>query len=1150
VAGDGTLGRIAHHLVGAVRPLEDAFDDADSFRVLMLQLGWDVPGLPPSYRGVADKVVQAVDALETLGDEAGVDQLLAVIDKVGAVHRALDTLTEAPGGVDPAVFLPELARRLFEYLLGRQLLAEAPGWYGTLETLGIIALDRQDPVGDRPGFARTRFDWDQIPAILADPALIPARVYGWGTPHLDFPKLAELLAEVALGLGLAASLDLLGGETAAALHADAAEPPERLARDGLTTWLFDVPLPTGAVVPVGLAVTELPAEGATLPGVVLLPLVPDGVAERVDLGGGWAFTLRAGTDLARQLGVVVRPAGVEVRYPGSPGQPPPGAGFGVVLAYAADQPTLLFGQPGRTRLELAAAELGANLDLKGDDLELRARVGVDGLALVIVAADADSFLASVLGGDELRVDIPLGLSWSSRTGLDFTAGAGFELSAYPHEDTGLVSIDRVDLGVRFEAGAGHPPALEARAAAALSGELGPVAFSVDRLGMALRVGFDGGNAGPFDVRLEPLAPTGLGLVIDAGAVTGGGFVSFDPDKGRYTGILQLATFDLAITAVAILDTRDAAGHALPAPGFSFLIVVAVDLPPVELGLGFTLTGVGGLAALNRRLDSQALLAGVRSGAVKQILFLEDPVRDAPLILGNLGTIFPPAPGRHVFGPMAVLSWGKPELIHIELAVVLEVPAPVTLALLGTATVTLPEETAIVSLTVDVAGVLDFGRSLLAVDATLRDSWVGPFALAGELAMRLAFGATRNFALAVGGLNPHFQAPPGFPALRRVSVALGAGENPRITIEGYLAVTANSRQFGARADLYAAAAGFNVTGWLAFDALLTMHPFSFRFDFSVGMALNRGSRPIAGIRVTGSLTGPNPFHAWGEGSLSVLFFDVSVPFDHTFGKRHAEPELPPADPWPLLAAAVADPANWSAELLQGTTPGVSLRQPEGAAGLVLLHPMGMATLRERVVPLDRTLERFGQFPIGGPDRFAITGVLAGGHPAGSWTRVTDHFAPGDFEELSPTDQLARDSFEEMVAGVRVGAATFVTAPTALKPAAVEYETRILDTPWRSRTLPRFRPDRAVQLQHAATGSTARAATAAGGRSGFARADGRAGGVVLDAERWAVATTDTLAVRGDLAAGVTRGAAHLAVKHAPAAEAGRVQVVPVHELAEVT
>jgi len=134
-------------------------------------------------------------------------------------------------------------------------------------------------------------------------------------------------------------------------------------------------------------------------------------------------------------------------------------------------------------------------------------------------------------------------------------------------------------------------------------------------------------------------------------------------------------------------------------------------------------------------------------------------------------------------------------------------------------------------------------------------------------------------------------------------------------------------------------------------------------------------------VTGSLTGPYPVHAWGEGSISVLFFDISVPFDHTFRERRAEPTLPPTDPWPFLAAAIVLATNWSSELTPGTTVGVSLRQPQGAAGLMLLHPMGLATLRERVVPLNRTLERFGQYQISGPNHFGITDVLVADSPPG-------------------------------------------------------------------------------------------------------------------------------------------------------------------------
>ncbi len=79
-----------------------------------------------------------------------------------------------------------------------------------------------------------------------------------------------------------------------------------------------------------------------------------------------------------------------------------------------------------------------------------------------------------------------------------------------------------------------------------------------------------------------------------------------------------------------------------------------------------------------------------------------------------------------------------------------------------------------------------------------------------------------------------------------------------------------------------------------------------------MSLNHGSSQIAGVTVNGTLTGPNPFHVTGSASLSLLFFDISVPFDATFGDRTPTPDLPPSDPWPLLHDAIALAANWAGD----------------------------------------------------------------------------------------------------------------------------------------------------------------------------------------------------------------------------------------------
>jgi hypothetical protein len=1128
----GTLHALAIHLVRAVQPLDEAFRDPEAFEQLMFQLGWQVDGLPPEYVTVADTVLHAAEAIAALRPDPSVNEVLGVIGAVGDVYRAIGALQVAPPGVDPAAFLPEIGRRLFELLLAHDLMRSAPRWFRTLQTLGVITVERTPAANGRPAFLRWRFDWDQIPAILSDPAQIPARLYGWGTPTFAFTVLSTVLAPLLGSVGIPVRLHLVGEEHSAALQSGAATPPTEPVRHALDIPLLDVRI-NDVYEQVGFLLAGLPAEGAALPGLILQIKAPSGLTETIDLGRGWTFALRAGTDLAQQLAVVIRPGETGVRYPFAPGHALPSAGLGMSLAYRGDGPTLLFGQTGKTRLELASASLNLAVDAMAGEVEVSAGAAVDGLTFVLDPGDQDGFLARALGGGQVKVPLQLGISWSSRTGLSFLAGAGFGVSLYPHLDLGVVRFDRVDLAVRLAAGPGTPE-IGVAALTSFSGAIGPVSYTVDQLGAELKAILADGDAGPFDLDLSPVWPTGLGLAINAGPIRGGGFVALDRAKGRYVGILQVEVFDIGVNAIAMLETRDATGAALPDPGYSFVLLVAADIPRVQLGYGFTLNGVGGIAALNRRLDTAALLAAMRQGGLQRILYPTDPVRDAAVIVASLGAIFPVAMGRHVFGPTAIIGWGTPTLITIALAVVVEVPAPVTLTVLGTASVVLPNASApVVELHVDFVGVVDPGQRTIAVDAMLRDSNVAGFALTGDLAMRLAFGTRPAFALAIGGFNPHFTPPPGFPALRRVTVALGVDDNPRISLEGYHAITANSRQFGAKAELYAAAYGFNLHGWLSFDALLTLFPLAFRFDFSVGMSLNRGTKRLAGVTVKGTLTGPNPFHAKGSGSLSLLFFDITVPFNATFGHDRGDTELPPADPWPVLVAALQLLENWTSDALRG---GVAVLSG-GVTGR-LLDPGGAATVRQKVLPLARTLERFGQYAVTGPDTFTITRVMLGNEPA-AFTSVSDFFVPGDFEVLTPTDQLSRDSFELMSAGVMIDHG--VRAPAdATKVATLSYQTKIIDSSWVVRTLPTRHLGLDAQL--AASLSGAAATRAVPGRSRFARRDGRTGGIVLDDELYTIAATDTLTARPDLAAGLTKGAARSALRRA---DAPGLQVLPVYE-----
>ena len=321
------------------------------------------------------------------------------------------------------------------------------------------------------------------------------------------------------------------------------------------------------------------------------------------------------------------------------------------------------------------------------------------------------------------------------------------------------------------------------------------------------------------------------------------------------------------------------------------------------------------------------------------------------------------------------------------------------------------------LQMDLLGVIDFDRREAAVDATLVDSRLAAFTLTGDMAMRMSWGARPSFLLSVGGFHPSFVPPPGFPALERVAVALAAGDNPRLRLEAYLALTSNTVQLGARLDLLARAGRFSLEGMMSFDALVRLRPLAFVVDIAAKLAVRAGGRNLLSVSLRLTLSGPEPWRARGKATFSILFFDVSIGFDVTIGAE-PPPVLPErVDVAPLLVAALSDPRAWDAQLPASGQAPVTLRDL-GAVDGVLAHPLGTLQVRQRVAPLERTLERFGDLEPAGARRFAIRDVFLGDDEAETDT-LHDLFAPGQFRALSDDEKLGLPSFESMPSGVRVG-----------------------------------------------------------------------------------------------------------------------------------
>ncbi len=1132
----GTLELLGRHLALALRPLRDGVTDRERFRALLYQLGWDPSDLPPAWAALGTAIDEATARLDALGDPPTPEQITDLLTAARSGYHAIQGIATAPPGVDPAVFLTEIEERLFELLLTQYLAAALPSAYNVLQMLNVIQLEHVTASGERPSFVRVHFKWAEIPKIVREPAELPARVYGWGTASLNVDRIVDHLSELLCSLRVPVRIAHPSDELVGA-YLDLGPEPSPTTEPSLVVPLGYVEV-AGKLREIGLILRALPAANGKLPGLVVEPELPESLPLTFPLTDNVTLRVLAGTNVATTVGILIRPDGIAIKYPFEPGTAPPSAGIGVGLDFTPATPTLLLGAPNETRLEFQ----GASADFAATSIngEFDASLGAQlkGLALILAPGEGDSFLRTILGGGTTRVDIPLGVEWSRRHGVRFTGSGAFEVSVHPHLQLGPVAVEEVT--VRLALPASTPPDLRLELGLGISGHLGPLGFMVEGVGLQADATFADGNVGPFDLQLGFKPPNGMGLSIDAGGFTGGGFLICDSAKGEYAGGLELEYRGfVSVKAIGILNTKLPDGS----PGFSLLILITAEFPPIQLGFGFTLLGVGGLLGLNHTVALDVLEAGVRDGSLTSILFPSDIVANAPRIINDLKRAFPPLPDRFLVGPMGKLGWGTPTLIRLEIGVILEIPRPV-ISVIGLLRMTLPaEEAPLLALQVAFLGVVDFDKGQLSFDASLFDSHLMTFPLSGDMAVRAYWGENANLLLTVGGFHPAYVPPPlGLPALRRVSIVLCQG-NPSLRADAYFALTSNTVQFGAKVELSAGASVFNIYGFLALDVLIQIDPFHFIAQVGAMLAVRTGSHTLFSVKLALTLEGPTPWHATGKASFEIGFvftITISVHFDVTFGDNILT-ALAPIVVLLRLTEALGNPGNWRAVLPPGIPQSVSLRELTPDPAVLVVQPFGALEVSQKVVPLDLTISRFGaQRPDHGTT-FRITDVGLGPHPAET-AAVTEQFAPAQFLDMSDAEKLSRKSFERFHAGVRVGggdlpAADYVTA---------------LDVVYEVIYIPEGQRPVRFKLTGALFDALVRGAAVA--RSAFSRAR-RAPSplatpkVTIAAEQFGVATTSDLALHAPSLVFDTEAEAHQALARlgrSDPALSRELQVVPMYEV----
>ncbi|MGC4070212.1 MAG: hypothetical protein QM784_37240 [Polyangiaceae bacterium] len=964
----------------------------------------------------ATLLTDLADTVEQAGDtevrSAGQVLTVAIGDTMTRLGAVADTLRSASGlDATSAARLQALVdgfpRFAAEGAFMGYLELKARGLTQLLTALGLIDQVRVGPAPNT--YLSRQLHLDSLGRLLSDPVGLLEERLGWASPITFEPgnKFFDRLELILRGTGLA---PMRIREPDGSLTLESPRGTFRVDRTHNTTLVYGLGYEIAADIDVQGSIREgLDAR--------LVNESPCAVGTRIELVPPLTLRVTAGQ------GGFSANSRVEV------GVTPKGSASAVPL----------LGINGGSRLEAQRVAFPFELEMpyapEGSATSGEPRIGIrlEKAKAVIALNEGDGFLRSLTSGKPIEASFELAASFGVSSGLRFELG-GLSVTLPLHVTFAGVRIDGLTVTLPISL---SRPGLPIDFSTRLGVSLGPVDCVVDQIGLetTLSFGGPGPNLGFVDFSAGFKGPSGIGIAVDAGPVCGGGFLSLDKEAGRYSGSLELKVFSISVKAFGLLDTKFPDGHQ----GYSFVVVIIAEFTPIQLGFGFTLLGVGGLLGINRTVNEDALGDAVRTGSLEHLLFPRNPVADAPAIINDLATVFPASPGHYVLGPMAKLGWGTPTLITANLGIVLELPGP-RLALLGVVALRLPSpDTALLSLNMAIAGLLDFPKKKVAIDASLYDSHVVKYSVTGDMAFRLGFGDKANFTLAIGGFNPGFKAPPGFPELRRAAIALGINGNPSLTAQSYFAITSNTAQAGASMELNASGYGIKLHGYLGWDTLFVFSPFSFEAGISAGVDV-RFHGVGFGISLRADLSGPSPWHLNGKVCVSVLWWDACLGVDITFGKKN-KVSLPEIDPWQGnssddarlkvigLAAAIADSRNWSGSKSKGSFSVVSLAGAASSGTNAPIDPIGAATLRQKVVPLNQKIEKFGEYKPKKYNQFQLGTILVGDSTTGAmYETIEDDFVPAHFLKLSDSQRLSMESYDKMVAGVTIAPNNVVVGTT--------------------------------------------------------------------------------------------------------------------------
>lgn len=549
----------------------------------------------------------------------------------------------------------------------------------------------------------------------------------------------------------------------------------------------------------------------------------------------------------------------------------------------------------------------------------------------------------------------------------------------------------------------------------------------------------------FHLPVSPRWPDAIGLRVKAGPVTGGGFIhrvertykvgGQDVKRVEFGGVVQLQILKFGLSAIVILS---------PDP-FSIVLVIGVRFPvAIDLSMGFTLNGIGGILALNRGLDLEELRSGMKEHILDKMLFPDNPVAEAPKLLEKVADVFPPKDGGFVFGPIVELGWGsQAKFVEMKLGVVLALPDPM-IVILGSLRVRVPTKLApITDIRADVFVAIT--PDYLLLFASMRDSTVAGIKISGDLGLYIQWSGNGAFEFSVGGFHPEYEnltgGAPKLGKMDKVTIDLSPSKAISFVIKAYFAITAGSVMLGVDGRLNADFSVIVAKAWLTLDMIFIWAPrFAFRITIEVGVEVELLGFTLCSIVFRGSLEGTKPFRLAGHIKVDVWFLPT---FDEDLGPVEWGENPPPittVDALQMTAQAMNEDDAWKVQLPDHAAQLVTLAEVDDIVGRIA-HPLAGVEVSQTQVPLGVKIARIGSasvkadmVTIGTPTATPDSGLV------GAVSELKTAFAPGQFFALEGESLLARSGFEDMTGGCRIAT---VTTPKVGTPAqaTVAYQTYV-------------------------------------------------------------------------------------------------------------